>query len=416
MESVFRLYAGVDWATEAHQVCVVDATGKRLVERSFEHSAAGLAALCDVLLKLSNQEPATVAVSIETPRGAVVETLVERGFAVHSINPKQLDRLRDRHTVPGAKDDRRDAYVLADSLRHDLHLFRRLSVEDPLVIQLREAARADEDLRGEMNRLTNRLREQLLRYFPTLLSVSASADEAWLWALLELAPTPERARRLKRPKLDALLRKHRIRRVTGEQLHQLLQGPALQLAAGTVDAAAAHVKLLVPRLRLVTLQRTQVAEQLDGLLAQLSAAAPEDVPGQKCEHRDVTILQSLPGVGRIVAATMLAEASQALRDRDYAALRAHGGCAPVTRQSGKRSQVSMRQGCSGRLRHALYHWSRVASCVDPNAKRRYTLARSRGHTHGRALRGVADWLLRVAVAMLKTGTLYQTAFDSSPTT
>jgi len=401
----FRLYAGVDWATEAHQVCVVDDTGQRQLERSFEHSAQGLASLADTLAKLGGGDPAAVAVSIETPRGAVVEILLERGFAVHAINPKQLDRLRDRHTVAGAKDDRRDAYVLADSLRHDGHLFRRLCVDDPLVIQIREATREDEDLRQESNRLANRLREQLHRYFPSLLKLSPSADEAWLWALLESAPTPESARKLKRPKLDELLRRHRIRRLTGAELHQLLQGPGLEVAPGTTQAAAGHVQLLLPRLKLVSAQRAQVASTLESLLEQLSNA--EAAPGQSGEHRDVQILQSLPGVGRVVCATMLAEASHALRDRDYAALRAHGGTAPVTRQSGKRAHVVMRQACSGRLRNALYHWARVASQVDAHAKRRYAHARARGQTHGRALRGLADWLLRIAVAMLRTRTLYE---------
>ena len=267
----FRLYAGVDWATEAHQVCVVDATGKRLLERSFEHSALGLAAMDEALAKLSGGERGPVAVSIETPRGAVVEMLLERGFVVHAINPKQLDRLRDRHTVAGAKDDRRDAYVLADSLRHDRHLFRRLRVDDPLVIQIREAGREDEDLRHDANRLGNRLREQLLRYFPSLLKLSPSADEAWLWALLEKAATPKAARRLTRPKLDELLRQHRIRRFNGEQLHQLLQGPALEVADGTTEAAAGHVKLLLPRLRLVAAQRAVVANTLDSLLEGLAS-------------------------------------------------------------------------------------------------------------------------------------------------
>jgi transposase len=277
----FRLYAGVDWATEAHQVCVVDASGKRLLERSFEHSAPGLAALADTLAKLGGGEPGRVAVSIETPRGAVVETLLERGFAVHAINPKQLDRLRDRHTVAGAKDDRRDAYVLADSLRHDRHLFRRLHVDDPLVIQIREAAREDEDLRQEANRLANRLREQLHRYFPSLLKLSPSADEAWLWALLERAPTPDAARRLKRPKLDELLRQHRVRRISGVEPYEVLQGPALTVAPGTTKGAAGHVQLLLPRLKLVAAQRAQVPSALDDLLEELGASGGYAVAGAR---------------------------------------------------------------------------------------------------------------------------------------
>src|ERR1700675_1033066 len=114
-----RWFVGVDWATEAHQVCVLDAEGGVVGERSVAHSGTGLAELCRWLLEIGAGEATTVPVSIEVPHGAVVETLLERGFAVFAINPKQLDRFRDRFTVAGAKDDSRDAHVLGDSLRTD---------------------------------------------------------------------------------------------------------------------------------------------------------------------------------------------------------------------------------------------------------------------------------------------------------
>jgi len=103
---------------------------------------------------------------------------------------------------------------------------------------------------------------------------------------------------------------------------------------------------------------------------------------------------------------MLAEASQPLAERNYHALWAHGGIAPVTKQSGKRAHVMMRHGCDGRLRNAFYHWARVSTQVDPHRRAQYAALRQRGHTHGRALRSVVDRLLRILVAMLKSATLY----------
>jgi transposase len=128
--------------------------------------------------------------------------------------------------------------------------------------------------------------------------------------------------------------------------------------------------------------------------------------GQSGVHRDVAIILSLPGVGRIVAATMLAEASQALAQRDYHALRNYSGSAPITRQSGKKKVVLMRQSCNQRMRNALYHWARVSVQCDDHSREHYAQLRRVGHKHGRALRGVADRLLPVLVAMLKSGTLY----------
>lgn len=404
VEAGYRWYVGVDWATESYQICLTDPGGGVIDGREVEHSGVAVAEFADWLARLKDSEPAQVAVAIEIPRGGLVETLVERGFHVFSINPKQLDRFRDRHTVAGAKDDRLDAFVLADSLRTDEHRFRRVELDDPAIIQIRELSRIDEDLRQETNRLQNRLREQLHRYFPQLLRLSPSAGEPWLWALLDAAPTPELARRLRRPRVQRLLREHRIRRFDAEDVVAALRSPALNVAPGTIEAARSHVELLLPRLRLVRAQRRDCAARIERLLEQLGTGEADD--GEKREHRDVQILRSMPGIGRVVAATMLAEASHALRDRDYHALRAHAGVAPITRRSGKRTVVVMRQACNGRLRNALYHAARVHAQVDPRARAAYATLRARGHTHGRALRSVADRMLRILVAMLTDGTLY----------
>src|SRR5207248_1976198 len=124
------------WATQHHQVSLVDPTGRRREERQVPHSGAGLTGLVDYLTQLVS-DPQRIAVAIEVPRGAIVDTLLERGCQVFALNPKQLDRFRDRHTVAGAKDDRRDAFVLADSVRTDQPSFRRLQLDAPHLLLLR---------------------------------------------------------------------------------------------------------------------------------------------------------------------------------------------------------------------------------------------------------------------------------------
>jgi transposase len=400
----YRIYVGIDWATEAHQACVLDCTCRVLAERSFAHTGEAIAGFAQWLHGVAGGDPGRAAIAIEVPRGAVVETLVEHGFHLYAINPKQLDRFRDRHSVAGAKDDRRDAFVLSDSLRTDRARFRRIRLDDPLVIQLRELSRVDEDLGREVNRLTNRLREQLHRFYVQALKVCPSADEPWLWALLELAPAPAAGSRLPRKTIERLLRQHRIRRLNAQDVLNALRAPALQVAPGVVEATTEHISLLLPRLRLVHTQRQHCSARLDALLDKLAAVEGDD--GQQREHRDVEILRSLPGVGRIVAATVLAEASGPLAERDYHALRTHAGIAPVTKQSGKRRTVVMRYACNGRLRYALYHWARVAATWDPASQTYYAALRQRGHSYARALRSVADRLLRILVAMLKSDSLF----------
>ena len=119
--------------------------------------------------------------------------MIERSFKVHAINPKQMDRFRDRFTLAGAKDDSRDAEVMASALRTDPRCFRLLATADPTVIELREWSRIAEDLNAERNRLTNRMREQLWRYFPAMLDLESDLCAPWLLELWELAPTPGKA-------------------------------------------------------------------------------------------------------------------------------------------------------------------------------------------------------------------------------
>src|SRR3954453_13356356 len=142
-DSTVSWFAGVDWGSERHQVCLLDAAGKVVGERDFPHGGAGLAALCDWLVSVAG-DPGRVAVAIEVPHGPVADALLDRGFAVHAINPKQLERLRDRVSLAGAKDDRGDARGGAAGLRTDPHLFRRVTVGDPGVVELREWSRLAE--------------------------------------------------------------------------------------------------------------------------------------------------------------------------------------------------------------------------------------------------------------------------------
>jgi len=401
LDSAFQFFAGIDWGSDKHRVCLTGRDGQIMAERWIEHSGDSLAELAAWLRQHTSDSPSLLAAAIEIPRGAIVETLLEHGFTVFSINPKQLDRFRDRYSPAGAKDDRRDAFVLADALRTDMHCFRAVKLDEPAMIRLRELSRLDDELAQEQNRAVNRLREQFHRFFPQLLRLCESADESWLWDLFELAPLPARAAKLSEAKITRLLQQHRIRRITAAEVRAVLKTKPLTLAPGAAEAAVEHALLLLPRLRLLHQQRVDLGRRISALLDELATPAED-----KHEHRDAAILLSLPGLGRKIAATMLSEASQAIADRDYHALRCYSGAAPITRQSGKKKIVLMRRGINQRLRTALYHWARVSVVFDPQSKKRYAAMRACGHSHGRALRGMADRWLKTLTSMLTTRTLY----------
>jgi transposase len=278
---------------------------------------------------------------------------------------------------------------------------------------LREHSRIAEDLGAERTRLTNRMRELLWRYFPAMLELDSDLGAEWLLDLWDIAPTPDKAARTREATIAKLLKRHRIRRFDAAHVLAVLRQPPVQVAPGTREAASAHIETLVARIRLTNQQLRQTHGRLDALTAQL-ASSEETEPGQAKQH-DVEILASLPGVGRIVLATLLAEAWDALQRRDYAALRSLTGVAPVTKRSGKSCRVVRRQACHDRLANAMYHWARVAVQHDPRSRAKYAALRSRGHSHGRSLRSVADRLLNVACAMLKAGTPFNPSLATSKT-
>ena len=401
---------GIDWATTKHDLCVLGEGGRLLGEACFDNTPKGLEKLIAWILAKAKGPPAECPVAIETPHGPLVELLLERGFPVYLLNPKQLDRFRDRFTVSGAKDDRRDALVLADSLRTDRRAFRLLAIEDPQIIELRELSRMGHALTEQKVAVENQLRQCLGRFYPQILNLCGLLDRTWVLELLAKAPTPELARKLRPATIKRIVSATKARKLTPTQIAKILRAPGYEVSAGTTQGLEHRVRVLVDQLKLLVGQLRENDQHLKRLLQELDAPETGEEPESERsgKQRDVSILLSLPGVGRIVVATLLAEAAELIRSRDIRALRLLTGVAPVTRRSGKRRPtVSQRHACNVRLRKALYHWARMAARIDPIWKTRYQAMRAKGHRHGRACRGIGDRLLRIACAMLRDGTTYE---------
>jgi transposase len=408
-------FVGIDWATQSHRVCLLDVDGWQVSEHDFAHGGAGLSELRDWLLEKTKATPGQIAVAIETPHGPVVEMLLDHAFLVFAINPKQLDRFRDRFTVAGAKDDSRDARVLGSALRTDRHAFRRLVVDNPAIIELREWSRMAEELQQERTRLANRIRQQLWRYYPQAIELTDDVADDWFLALWQQVPTPASAAKASEKTVARLLKEHRIRRLDAATVLQTLRKRPLFVAPGTTEAACVHIRSLAARLHLVNQQIKEAHRALDDLCAKLEAPT-ENPSGQNREQHDVTILRSWVGIGRTVSATLLTEATEPLRRRDYHALRALAGTAPVTRRSGKQCFVIRRLACNKRLQNAVYHWSRVAIQRDAASRRRYDALRRRGHGHARALRTVGDRLLYALCTTLERQTPYDSNYQTAQVT
>lgn len=385
-------YVGIDWGSEKHAVCVMTAEGKVRVERMLNNDGAFVRQLVDLV----GGDLQAVSLAIESRDLPIVDMLVEAGCAVFTLNPKQAERFRDRLSVGGAKDDRRDARVLAGALRTDPAAFRRVESESEAQALLRLRTRAVVDTEERFRVAANQLRAVLVRYFPAVLELNPGADERWLWRLLDREAAPEKAAKLTTKSLTTLLSSCRVRRFEPARLQALLRAPHLRASTGVRSACIEEVTRLVELLELLREQKARATKLRDaaveGLRIQQQASAP---------IADVDLVASMPGAGDMVVATLFGEAEAALRERNLDVLRAVAGVAPVTKRSGKSTSVSMRRARSTALANALFHAARIAVMNDERFKTLFTAIRARGKSYGRALRGVADRYLDVMFAVLR---------------
>src|SRR5271168_4524257 len=284
IEEINVWFAGIDWGSLKHQICLLDAKGTLVGERQFSHSGTGLKELCDWILSITGSADG-VAIGIEVPHEPVVDALLDRGFVVYAINPKQLDRLRDRFSVAGAKDDRRDAYVLGDGLRTDRHLFRHVQVGDPRLIELRAWSRLTEELREERVRPSNRVHQELWRYYPQMLEITDDVAAPWFVELWSKAPTPAKARFLRRSTTERLLKQYRIRRVDADTVLRILRQPAIKVPDAVAEAACVHMRSLIVRLRVVNDELKSAERKLDEFCSEIGETGPAS--GQGIEPQDV---------------------------------------------------------------------------------------------------------------------------------
>ena len=392
------IYLGIDWAEAHHDVCLLDEAGNRLGKARVPDGIEGLARIHE-LVGEHTSNPDTVVVGIETDRGLLVQGLVATGYQVYALNPFAVSRYRDRHTVSYAKSDPGDAKVLAELVRTDRQNHRPLAGDSELAEALKVLARAHQTLIWARGRHVNQLRSTLREFYPAALD-ALGTDLAGrdALALLSRAPTPEQGRQLSLNQLrSALERGGRQRGVQARAagLQRALRAPQLQPPARLAKAYGSSVSATVRVIR-------EVNEQIAGLEAEL-AEAFED-------HPDAKILRSLPGLGVVLGARVLAEfGDDRTRYQDARARRCYAGSAPITRASGTRLVVLARIARNRRLADALYLWAFCTLTHSPGARAYYAAHRARGHTHHQALRALANRLVGILHGCLEHHTAYSEA-------
>lgn len=371
-------FAGLDWASQNHAVCIIDETGSVRSRFDIAHDAAGITDLCR-RLHAAGSPP----VAIERPSGLVVDAPIEAGFAVVPIHPNAVKASRPRYRSHGAKSDASDAYLLADLLRTDGHRFRPLAPQSDEIRALRALVRGRDDLVATRVQLANQLRSLLESFRPGAAAVFAEVDSPIALAFIERYPTPESACRLGAKRMAAFYAQHAYcgRRSPEELLTRLREAPAAACGELEMEAKGELARSLARTL-------ARLVEQIRLLTGRIEHHVAS------CE--DGRIIMSFPRAGRICAAQILAELGS-VRERfdSDAQLAAEAGVAPVTYQSGKSRSVTFRWACNHRLRAALTCLADNSRHASAWAAQLYAQARARGCDHPHAVRILARAWLRV---------------------
>ena len=375
-------FAGLDWASRSHAVCIIDDSG--VIREQFEvsHDAAGLRELLTRLHRCA-RAPAPLPIAIERPSGLLVDSLVEAGYSVIPIHPNIVKATRPRYRSHGAKSDASDAYLLADLLRTDGARFNALQPQSDAICALRALVRGRDDLVATRVQLANQLRSLLESFWAGAAAIFAEIDSPIALAFLQRYPTPASAAHCGEKRLAAFLAQHRYcgRRSPAALLERLRAAPVGHAAELEADAKGTLVHALATALRVVVEQITQLTSRIEHAVAELP---------------DGQLIMSLPRAGQVCAAQILAELGE-VRDRfpSDAQLAAEAGVAPLTYQSGKRRTVTFRWACNHRLRRAITCFADNSRHASQWAARVYAAARARGCDHPHAIRILARAWTRV---------------------
>jgi transposase len=386
-------YAGIDWATRTHAVCVVDHTGAVRARFQVPNTGKSFTGLCKRLAKL-----AVATVAIERPDGPLVEAMLDAGLRVVVITPRQVKALRSRYTASGAKSDPADAYLLADVLRTDGHRLAALTQDsDPTKI-LRALSRTRKDLVEARVALVNQLQAQLERCFPGAIGLFSELHSPTAVAFLRRYPTSHAAATLTQAKLAAFLRRLHYcgRKPVAELLDRLQTAPAAGISPAEAAGRAVCVLALLDAIQVTARQERELEAELIERL---------DV------HADRDIFTHLPKAGRGVrAANLLGELGD-VRPRfpDEECLAALAGIAPVTITSGKRRVVKFRWACDKKLRNAIIDFADDSRHASPWAAKVYADALARTGRHQHAVRILARAWIRVIWRIWQDHTTYDPA-------
>ncbi|MCW3472673.1 IS110 family transposase [Rhodococcus pyridinivorans] len=371
---------GIDWAESHHDVALADDTGHIVARARIDTGATGFNDLLRMIAEHGGT-PEGTPVAIETDKNLLVVALAEAGFTIYPINPRAVARYRERHGQAGGKSDPGDAAVLANVLRTDPDVHRVLPAVSEHGRAVKALARQHQEAIWALHQTISRLRSVLLKFYPAALQAFPNLKHRAALTVLTAAPTPEAGQKLTRHRLESLLRRCGRRNDPGlvEQILTDLRAPTLRQPP-QVEASLGHA---VAGLLGIVDSMHRAVDDLEKELGRVFDTHPQ-----------APILRSVPALGPILAARVLAEiGDDQTRFVTPAGLRAFAGTAPITRASGRSHYVKARKVRNKLLCDACHWWAFAMLTTSAGARAHYDKRRAAGDHHNAALRNLANKLL-----------------------
>jgi len=385
------VHIGWDWASEAHDITIIDPAGEIIDRWAPSHDEAGITTSIERLA--GRGDPADLPIAIEATNSLVIDRLLAAGHPVVPIHPNAFHATRPRWSASKAKSDPGDSYKLADYLRTEGHRLRRLEPLSAETVELQALVRTRDDLVGAKVAATNQLRALLERHWPGATCVFARLDSNIALAFLTDYPTPTSAARLGEARMAAFCRRHHYsgHRPAGLLIERLRSAPT---ATGALND-----RTLIQLVHVHTRQLRSLLDHITELDDAISTALRQ--------HTKANLLAPMPRIGRTNLAQIIAEIGPILdRAVDVHHACAETGTAPVTRASGKAINVGFRWAVNPRARAALHIYADNSRHNSPWAAALYANARARGKRHPHAIRILARAWTRVMWACWHTNTAY----------
>lgn len=388
-----RYYLGVDWSDEFDQVWASDREGKKVIEKKVLENVDGLAEF-GRWLDETRAKGIELWAAIEKPAGRIVDFLLDHGVVVYPVNPKALDRVRDRFRMSQSKSDSFDAYVLAEFVRTDHAHLRALEPSSEQAQELKMLTRDHHRLMRHKTRLINQIEVTLKEYYPRPLEVFSDLKSKIALDFLTQYPTPRALSDLTRRKWNRFAkREHHLSEARCKELWEKLDQPQLGIPEHVVRAKSQLLLVLVAQLKALAQAVESYSEKVQSFFLSMPVAK---------------LAQTLPGGKSGTTVAMLwAELGDATnRWQSFRHLQAEAGGVPVTKASGKSRVVQFRFACNKLLRYASYWLSFNSLKRCEWANKYYRDQRAKGHHHSQALRALAAKWLKIIFTMWRDAKPY----------